>query len=117
MDVTLACADGSTIAAHKVILSSVSTYFRDILKVSLPSWDLHNLNQNNFYLLERTTLFCEVIDSFRNDVFNHSCFQNAPSKHPIIILKDTLREEAQAMLEFAYTGEVKLKGKTFKNPF
>lgn len=63
VDVTLACADGSTIAAHKVILSSVSTYFRDILK-------------------------------------------NAPSKHPIIILKDTLREEAQAMLEFAYTGEV-----------
>ena len=33
MDVTLACADGSTIDAHKVILSSVSTYFRDILKV------------------------------------------------------------------------------------
>jgi len=63
VDVTLACADGSTIAAHKVILSSVSTYFRDILK-------------------------------------------NAPSKHPIIILKDTVREEAQAMLEFAYTGEV-----------
>ena len=104
---TLACADGSTIAAHKVILSSVSTYFRDILKVSLPSWDLHNLNQNNFYLLERTTLFCEKIDSFRNDVFNHSCFQNAASKHPIIILKDTIREELQAMLEFAYTGQVR----------
>ena len=33
MDVTLACADGSTLDAHKVILSSVSTYFRDILKV------------------------------------------------------------------------------------
>ena len=33
VDVTLACADGATIAAHKVILSSVSTYFRDILKV------------------------------------------------------------------------------------
>lgn len=33
MDVTLACADGSTIDAHKVILSSVSTYFREILKV------------------------------------------------------------------------------------
>lgn len=63
VDVTLACADGSTIDAHKVILSSVSSYFRDILK-------------------------------------------NAPCKHPIIILKDTLREEAQAMLEFAYTGEV-----------
>merc|ERR1719270_35157 len=31
---------------------------------------------------------------------------NAPCKHPIIILKDTLKEEAQAMLEFAYTGEV-----------
>ena len=35
-------------------------------------------------------------------------FQNAPCKHPIIILKDTLREEAQAMLEFAYTGEVNI---------
>ena len=33
MDVTLACADGSTLDAHKVILSSVSSYFRDILKV------------------------------------------------------------------------------------
>jgi len=63
VDVTLACADGSTLDAHKVILSSVSTYFREILK-------------------------------------------NAPCKHPIIILKDTCKEEAQAMLEFAYTGEV-----------
>ena len=27
---TLACADGSTISAHKVILSSVSEYFRDM---------------------------------------------------------------------------------------
>ena len=33
VDVTLACADGSTLEAHKVILSSVSSYFRDILKV------------------------------------------------------------------------------------
>jgi hypothetical protein len=33
VDVTLACSDGSTLEAHKVILSSVSTYFRDILKV------------------------------------------------------------------------------------
>lgn len=63
VDVTLACSDGSTLDAHKVILSSVSTYFRDILKT-------------------------------------------APCKHPIIILKDTCKEEASAMLEFAYTGEV-----------
>ena len=63
VDVTLACSDGSTLDAHKVILSSVSTYFRDILKT-------------------------------------------APCKHPIIILKDTPRDEASAMLEFAYTGEV-----------
>ena len=34
VDVTLACADGSTLEAHKVVLSSVSSYFRDILKVS-----------------------------------------------------------------------------------
>jgi hypothetical protein len=63
VDVTLACSDGTTLDAHKVILSSVSTYFRDILKT-------------------------------------------APCKHPIIILKDTCKEEASAMLEFAYTGEV-----------
>jgi len=63
VDVTLACADGSTLEAHKVILSSVSSYFRDILKTT-------------------------------------------PCKHPIIILKDTGRDEASAMLEFAYTGEV-----------
>ena len=65
VDVTLACSDGSTLDAHKVILSSVSTYFRDILKT-------------------------------------------APCKHPIIILKDTCKDEASAMLEFAYTGEVNL---------
>jgi len=63
VDVTLACSDGSTLGAHKVILSSVSTYFRDILKT-------------------------------------------AECKHPILILKDTGRDEASAMLEFAYTGEV-----------
>lgn len=33
VDVTLACSDGSTLDAHKVILSSVSSYFRDVLKV------------------------------------------------------------------------------------
>jgi len=33
-------------------------------------------------------------------------FQNNPCKHPIVVLKDTSREEAAAMLEFAYTGEV-----------
>ena len=65
VDVTLACSDGSTLDAHKVILSSVSTYFRDILKT-------------------------------------------APCKHPIIILKDTCKDEASAMLEFAYTGEVNI---------
>ena len=32
VDVTLACSDGSMLETHKVILSSVSTYFRDILK-------------------------------------------------------------------------------------
>ena len=37
--------------------------------------------------------------------------QNAPCKHPIIILKDTCKEEAQAMLEFAYTGEVREREK------
>ena len=80
MDVTLACADGATIDAHKVILSSVSTYFREILKVEM----------------------C-YSDWFPGFMFY---FQNAPCKHPIIILKDTCKEEAQAMLEFAYTGEV-----------
>jgi len=33
-------------------------------------------------------------------------FQQNPCKHPIVILKDTGRDEAAAMLEFAYTGEV-----------
>ena len=37
---TLACADGATIDAHKVILSSVSTYFREILKVEMCYSDL-----------------------------------------------------------------------------
>lgn len=35
VDVTLACSDGSTLDAHKIILSSVSTYFCEILKVSI----------------------------------------------------------------------------------
>lgn len=72
VDVTLACSDGSTLDAHKVILSSVSTYFRDILKT-------------------------------------------APCKHPIIILKDTCKDEASAMLEFAYTGEVESIFMSHKN--
>ena len=37
---------------------------------------------------------------------NYYKFQTNPCKHPIVILKDTNRDEAQAMLEFAYTGEV-----------
>ena len=85
---TLACADGSTIDAHKVILSSVSTYFRDILKVRNPT-------------LGGLTRRCGA------KIFILLHLQNAPCKHPIIILKDTLKEEAQAMLEFAYTGEVR----------
>ena len=109
VDVTLACADGSTIAAHKVILSSVSTYFRDILKVSLPSRD-KTLSRNNYYLQIKRTIvihFLVLVQSIRSHQLNHSCFQNAASKHPIIILKDTIREELQAMLEFAYTGQVR----------
>ena len=82
VDVTLACADGSTLDAHKVILSSVSSYFRDILKV------------------------CQSPQDKEYSFVNCWLFQNAPCKHPIIILKDTCKEEAQAMLEFAYTGEV-----------
>jgi len=31
--------------------------------------------------------------------------QTNPCKHPVIILKDTARDEASAMLEFAYTGK------------
>ena len=83
VDVTLVCSDGTRLDAHKVILSSVSSYFRDILKVFLTNY----------------TWPAE----FQFLIF----FQTAPCKHPIIILKDTCREEASAMLEFAYTGEVR----------
>ena len=38
--------------------------------------------------------------------FMNASLQTTPCKHPIIILKDTGRDEASAMLEFAYTGEV-----------
>ena len=67
MDVTFSVLGWihTALDAHKMILSSVSTYFRDILKT-------------------------------------------APCKHPIIILKDTCKDEASAMLEFAYTGEVNI---------
>ena len=61
VDVTLACADGSTLEAHKVILSSVSSYFRDILKVSaLIGIDLVNcfnqVVQLTFFLFSRPLL-------------------------------------------------------------
>ena len=39
VDVTLVCSDGTRLDAHKVILSSVSSYFRDILKVFLTKYD------------------------------------------------------------------------------
>ena len=51
MDVTLACADGSTLDAHKVILSSVSTYFRDILKVKRELL-LNNESRNKSQLMK-----------------------------------------------------------------
>lgn len=35
VDVTLAC-EGQQVAAHKVVLSACSPYFRSLLKVSLP---------------------------------------------------------------------------------
>ena len=69
VDVTLACADGSTLEAHKVILSSVSSYFRDILKVSLDHCLIPiSVIHPNAYLL------------------------TTPCKHPIISLKDIVRE-------------------------
>ena len=64
-DVTLALKDGATLRAHKLILSSVSTYFSDILR---------SVNVNN--------------------------------GHVVLVLKDTSEEEAAAILEFAYTGQV-----------
>jgi hypothetical protein len=86
VDVTLACSDGSSLEAHKVILSSVSSYFRDILKVLLLL-----INKTHFHKIYHRPPFL---------------LQTTPCKHPIIVLKDTSREEASAMLEFAYTGEV-----------
>ena len=50
VDVTLACADGSTLEAHKVVLSSVSSYFRDILKVSA------KCQQPRFYFVSPSTI-------------------------------------------------------------
>ena len=45
VDVTLVCSDGTRLDAHKVILSSVSSYFRDILKVFLTKYnDMQNFS-------------------------------------------------------------------------
>ena len=78
VDVTLACADGSQLEAHKVILSSVSSYFRDILKVrkifnfenrenandEMKSWYELMLLSNlfgYFELLMTMVLFCWIV--------------------------------------------------------
>ena len=37
-----------------------------------------------------------------------SVFQETPSKHPIIILKDIKMKEMEAILDFIYTGEVNI---------
>ena len=67
VDVTLACSDGSTLEAHKVILSSVSSYFRDILKVKKmeePSYlfcraqGFYNFQYLSFVLFNVTHFLC-----------------------------------------------------------
>ena len=74
-DVTLACEDGSSIQAHKVILSSCSEFFSKILKQN-PSphpliylqgvgiADLHLLKR--FMYIGRTEVDMDQIDSFMN---------------------------------------------------
>lgn len=47
-------------------------------------------------------LFCVAF----TDVCNYLLFQENPSKHPIIILKDVPFSHLQAILEYMYAGEV-----------
>lgn len=78
-DVTLAC-EGQTCKAHKMVLSACSPYFKSLLEVSC-SFKCNSCNVKHV-------------------------FQENPSKHPIIILKDVAYSHLQAILEFMYAGEV-----------
>lgn len=83
-DVTLAC-DGQTCKAHKMVLSACSPYFKSLLEV-------------------RHHQYHQCYNKFINLLLR--MFQENPSKHPIIILKDVAYSHLQAILEFMYAGEV-----------
>ena len=69
VDVTLACADGSTLEAHKVILSSVSSYFRDILKVSALI-EIDHVDWSDL-ALQLTTSFLIFLDHSLQTPYHH----------------------------------------------
>lgn len=66
VDVTLACSEGHSIRAHKVVLSACSSYFQTL-------------------------------------------FNDHPSRHPIVILKDVRFSELRTLVEFMYKGEVNVE--------
>lgn len=67
-----------------MVLSACSPYFKSLLEVSSLKKKQKSIKITKFFL----------------------SFQENPSKHPIIILKDVSYTHLQAILEFMYAGEV-----------
>lgn len=65
--------------------------------------NLFRVRLNFTYYFFNSSSNCLRIFHIRNSI---SIFQENPSKHPIIILKDVAYSHLQAILEFMYAGEV-----------
>lgn len=102
VDISLS-AEGSTLKAHKVVLSASSSYFRDILQVRLIVWgEPHSLLTPQQPYRSR--------DSSEVCPHDSLSFQSISSwQHPVILLRDVPFSDLQGIVEFIYHGEVSIE--------
>lgn len=94
VDVTLSC-EGRKITAHRMILSACSSYFSNIFEVQ---------NAKNAVIKSCCLV---IINSYLiiSPIFLNF-LQDNPCKHPVIIFRNILFSDLEALVEFMYTGEV-----------
>ena len=95
-DVTLS-AEGRSISAHQVVLSSCSRYFKEVLQVTLLFF------YTTFYFLSKF-LACILSLNFV------SCWLQSvtAAQHPIIILPFASYQDLLAVIQFIYKGEINI---------
>ncbi|CAB0007574.1 unnamed protein product, partial [Nesidiocoris tenuis] len=90
VDVTL-CCEGYKFRAHKVILSACSPYFRNVFKVIHFTFICLHVGPNITDIIKLKLLLSQ---------------QENPCEHPVVILKDVLPEDVEALLSYVYQGIV-----------